>query len=41
MEDNHPEVGNANTVTVYWNVISVIKVSVALTLGLLEQRRIH
>lgn len=41
MEDNHPEVGNANTVSVWLNVISVIKVPVALTLGLLGHRRIH
>ena len=34
MEDNHPEVGNVNTVTACLNVICVIKVSVTLTPGL-------
>lgn len=41
MEDNHTEVGNANAVTAWLNVISVIKVSVTLTLGLLGHRRIN
>lgn len=39
MEDNPPEVGNSNNVTVLWNVSGGIKVSVALTLGLLGRRR--
>lgn len=41
MEDIHPEVGNATTVNVWLNVISVIKVSVTLTPGLLGHRRIN
>lgn len=35
VEDNHAEVGYTNTVTAWLNVISVIKVSVTLTQGLL------
>lgn len=41
MEDNHPEVGNVNTITVWLNVISVIKVSHTLMLGSLGHRGIN